>query len=140
MKQIIHKLLVSFTAYFTPPNITLIKKTESSFLFQFQPPDIHGAHIGYLVWFNGSSNSSSGGMPHSENFTLRDGLVFNISALLPYYAYRIKITPLELQNIQSTAVLDESTLESGKQHTRFFIRNHFISNQALDSLKFKKLL
>ena len=128
MKQIILKMLLLFTAYLTPSNITLIKKTESSFLFQFQPPDMHGAHIGYLVWLNGSPKSSNGGMPHSNNYTLRDGLLFNISSLFPYFAYRMKITPLELQNLQGTTVLEESTLESGKQHIAHITSLIFITD------------
>ena len=107
-------LFFYFTAYITRPAVKIVNRTESSLLFEYQPPEIHGAHTGYLVWLNGISSLRLANSSYTKNFTLHDGLVFNISSLLPYFTYLIAITPLELQTIRSATYLVGSTLESGE--------------------------
>ena len=95
----------------------MVNKTATSLLLQYHPPKGHGGHAGYSIYYNGSSNATSTVTSYIRNFTLKDGLVFNVTCLQPFSSYQFYITPLEVPSkVLAPVLLEESTLESGKVH------------------------
>ena len=129
-------MIFSSTAYITPSKLRLINKTSTSFLFQYTPREKHGAHVGYLVSFNGSYMVDGSAASHVDSYKLHDGLLFNVSCLLPYHRYELTITPLEVQSELASIKMVEATLASGKSiYSRENIIHRRFHNQILSQLE-----
>ncbi|XP_065064502.1 uncharacterized protein LOC135690773 [Rhopilema esculentum] len=100
-----------------PANVVFVNSTSTSLVFRYIPRKFQEAHAGYDISYVGIDKLVSSRF-FNGNFTLRDGLVFNVSNLQPNVDYTLTVTPLEIQNSALPAIiLMAATLEGAPSGT-----------------------